>query len=159
MKTHWRKIHDTEHLGAQDLEGLASKIYQIEKAFQKDVQNQDGKKDTTIALQFLGEKKPMLVNVTNSQSIEKVTGSPYLEDWNGHYVELYVTQVRAFGAVVDALRIRPKAPVLKKPTLDIGSAQFAKLRLKLLDGTASMDVALQHFEIPVEVQEALLAPF
>ena len=38
---------------------------------------------------------------------------PYIEDWNGKYITLYAAKVRAFGDVVEALRIRPKAPSIK----------------------------------------------
>ena len=53
----------------------------------------------------------MILNRTNSKAIEKVAGSGLVQDWVGTQVTLYVEKgVKAFGEVVDALRIRDKKP-------------------------------------------------
>ena len=52
----------------------------------------------------------MILNVTNMKAIAKVVGSPYIDDWPGHRVQIGTESVRAFGTVTDALRIRPEKP-------------------------------------------------
>jgi hypothetical protein len=38
--------------------------------------------------------------------ISKATGSPYVEQWQGKEIILFVTQVSAFGSMVDAVRVK-----------------------------------------------------
>lgn len=59
----------------------------------------------------------MIMNSTNLKQIAKLFGSPYIEDWAGKSIQLYTTPVKAFGEVVEALRVRPMIPQLTKPKL------------------------------------------
>ena len=52
----------------------------------------------------------MILNATNMKMIAKVLGSNFVEDWSGRKVWIGTEKVRAFGDVVDALRIRRYAP-------------------------------------------------
>ena len=57
----------------------------------------------------------MILNVAKSKAIQKVVGSPYFEDWAGHAIQLYIDpNVRAFGEIVSAVRVRPRKPIPKK---------------------------------------------
>jgi hypothetical protein len=38
--------------------------------------------------------------------IAKVVDSPYIEDWIGKNIVIYSAKVKAFGEVVDALRVK-----------------------------------------------------
>ena len=40
--------------------------------------------------------------------------TPYIEDWSGKYISIYIAKVKAFGDTVDALRIRSKVPTVEK---------------------------------------------
>lgn len=51
--------------------------------------------------------KPMILNTTNKKGIETATGTIFLEKWAGKQVLLTVEQVKAFGKVQPALRIKP----------------------------------------------------
>lgn len=51
--------------------------------------------------------KPMILNTTNKKGIETATGTIFLEKWSGKQVLLTVEQVKAFGKVQPALRIKP----------------------------------------------------
>ena len=52
--------------------------------------------------------KPMIIHAkTNFQGLETATGTPFIERWIGKKICVYVeTGVKAFGQVVDALRIK-----------------------------------------------------
>ena len=53
----------------------------------------------------------MIMNKTNCKIIEKIYGTPYIEDWIGKKIQIYVQKgVKAFGEIVDALRIREQIP-------------------------------------------------
>lgn len=51
--------------------------------------------------------KPMILNTTNKKGIESATGTIFLERWKGKQILLTVEQVKAFGKVQPALRIKP----------------------------------------------------
>lgn len=52
--------------------------------------------------------KPMIIHAkTNFQGLEAATGTPFIERWIGKQVCVYVEKnVKAFGTVTDALRIK-----------------------------------------------------
>lgn len=54
------------------------------------------------------DRKPLVLNETNWNSIEKLLGSVESDDWTGQVIALYVTEVEAFGKRVDAIRVRTK---------------------------------------------------
>ena len=113
MKTHWKKLTNPDYLGAYSLageNGYAEKVVTIERVQQETVTGTDGKKEVCMVARLVGEK-PMILNAASCKAISKVAGSSFVEDWSGTSITLYVQQgVQAFGNVVDALRVRPKAP-------------------------------------------------
>ena len=73
--------------------------------------------------------KGMILNRTNARAIEKVSGSGLVEDWVGVQVTLYVEKgVKAFGDVVDALRIRDKKPTRQTMTKQIETSMLDAIR-------------------------------
>jgi DNA-directed RNA polymerase subunit RPC12/RpoP len=75
----------------------------------------DGKRETCSVMSFMESVKPMVLNATNSKTIAKLFKTPYIEEWSGRKIQLYVqTGVKAFGDVVDAIRVRPFLPVEKE---------------------------------------------
>ena len=63
-----------------------------------------------------GLKLPMIIaNKANGTALQEITGSQYVEDWAGAKIEIYIDpNVKAFGQVVSALRIRKPKPVDKE---------------------------------------------
>lgn len=53
--------------------------------------------------------KGMVLNKTNGLTIADLYG-PETDNWTGKRVTLYSAKVKAFGAVHDAIRIRPQVP-------------------------------------------------
>ena len=49
--------------------------------------------------------------------IRKLYNTPYIENWAGKKITMYVKQVRAFGDVTDAVRIRDKVKTEKVPDI------------------------------------------
>lgn len=111
VKTHWKKLHNPDYIGAYTLMDGNTKelVVKIASVKTKEVQSPDGKKEQCVVAELVGQK-PMILNATNMKTLNKLSGSPYVEDWSGLQVTLYVAQVKAFGDVVDALRIRASLP-------------------------------------------------
>lgn len=112
-KTHWKKAFNPNYIGAWTLEEGKDMVVTIAAAKKEELTNVDGKKEECLVLHLVGQK-PMVCNKTNAKTISIVTGSPYLEEWAGKSIQLYVEQVRAFGETVPALRVRPVRPAEKK---------------------------------------------
>lgn len=110
-KTHFKKLRNPNYIGSYELMTggePVEMVVQIEKAVKEHVQNGDKKEEAMVV--YLVGQKPMIVNSTNAKAIYAATGTPYIEDWPGRYLTLYVAKIRAFGETVDALRVRKEAP-------------------------------------------------
>lgn len=116
-KTHWRKFIETNYLGGFDLAdgkgGFREITATISRVQKETVKNQQGKDEDVLTLHFDG-LKPMILNVTNSKTMAKLTGSAYVEDWVGRSIIIGTEKVKAFGDTHDALRIRNRLPVSTK---------------------------------------------
>lgn len=125
-KTHWKKEYNYDYIGSYEMPTDGSDIIlTIKETKKEEVIGGDGKKQMCLVAYFQEKgRKPMILNRTNSKTIQKIYGTPYLEEWVGKKVQLYSTSVKAFGEVTDALRIRDFKPVTKE--LDVTEA-IAKL--------------------------------
>jgi hypothetical protein len=116
-KTHWKKLHNPDYLGAYSLD-LNGKYIElnvlIESVKNEIVEGPDGKKDDCIVAKLKGQK-PMILNATNCKTLTKLFSSPHIEDWYNKTVTVYVAKIKAFGDVHDALRIKTTLPVVELP--------------------------------------------
>jgi len=115
-KTHWKKLSNPDYLGAYALEPGKDMIVTIRTVGEERVTGTDGKKEDCIVAHFAEPGvKPMILNATNCKTISKIYGTPYIEDWRGCAIQLYVAEVQAFGDTVEALRVRKYKPDVKVP--------------------------------------------
>lgn len=116
QKTHWKKEYNYDYIGAYSLPTDGSDlILTIKETKHEKVTGGDGKKQECFIVYFSErDSKPMILNRTNAKTIQKVYGTPYIEDWVGKKIQLYATTVNAFGTTTDALRIRDFKPVVKE---------------------------------------------
>ena len=119
-QTHWKKLHNPDFLGAYALEPGKDLIATIKSVTKEKVVGADGKKEECMVMRFQEQIKPMIVNSTNAKTIQKLYKTPYIEEWSGRKIQLFVDQVKAFGDVVEALRIRSKIPVSQSVKTDCG---------------------------------------
>ena len=111
MPTHWKQLTNPDYLGAYAFEPGEEKIGTIAYVRTESVMGADGKKeDCTVAHFSEHELKPLILNVTNCKAISKLYKTPYIEDWAGKRIAMRVQPVKAFGEVVDAVRIKPEIP-------------------------------------------------
>ena len=111
QKTHWKKLQNPDYLGAYALNPGEDIIVTIKTVRVEKVIGTDGKKEECSVLYFAEQGiKPMILNVTNAKTIQKLFRTPYIEEWAGRKIQIGVESVKAFGDVVDALRVRPFLP-------------------------------------------------
>ena len=110
--THWKKLTNPDYLGAYALEPGQDLIVTIKSVANEVVTGTDGKKETCSVMHFMENVKPMVLNATNSKTITKLLKTPYIEQWVGRKIQLFVESgIKAFGDIVDAIRVRPFLPV------------------------------------------------
>ena len=115
--THWKKLTNPDYLGAYSLEDGQDIILTISTVRQEIVTGPEGKKEECLVCYWKEAAKPMILNNTNAKMIEKLLKTPYIEQWNGHRVQIGSEKVKAFGEIVDALRVRPFLPTAAAPIL------------------------------------------
>lgn len=123
-KTHWKKLHNPDYLGAYALTPGQDLVATIRAVKSEIVIGPDGKKEECMVMHFMEKEiKPMIMNSTNSKTISKLFKTPYIEEWSGRKIQIYIDHVKAFGEVVEALRIRqflPKSTDADTKCLDCG---------------------------------------
>ena len=113
--THWKTQFNYDWLGAYSLPNGKDIVLTIKETKKEMVTGNNGKKDELLICYFMENVKPMILCKTNCDIITNLLGSPHLEKWKGHVVQIGSDKVDAFGKKTDALRVRPFPPELNKP--------------------------------------------
>lgn len=143
-KTHYKKLRSPNYIGSYELmtgETPIELIVQIESAVKEQVQNGDKKEEAMVV--YLKGQKPMIVNSTNAKAITSALGSPFVEDWVGKYITLYVAKIRAFGENVDALRVKKEAPVFALPEFLPTNKNWQKAIDAINSGSTNLENSLE----------------
>jgi hypothetical protein len=111
---HYRVVFDSPYLSAADV------VDPITLTVSHVVQEQDKTKKTKDVFNtaYFVEReirkgdmlKPMILNATNSKTLDKITGTPFIEGWSGARITIYVDANVKFGRdTVEGLRVRAAA--------------------------------------------------
>jgi len=131
-KTHYRKVHKSDHLGVADLEDLIEEgkrlVFTIKEVVQEMGVKVAGVKGNHNIAYFKEPIKPLVLNVHNSKILKSFNNnSSFIEDWAGTTIELYVDEnVKMKGETVGGVRIKPTQPIIYKPTF--GESNFEKAK-------------------------------
>lgn len=115
---HWKRLTAPDFLGAYSLDENKDAILTIRSVGREIVTGADGKKDECTVAHFAEktapncpEVKPMILNNTNCKIIQKLYNTPYVDQWQGKPIQIYVDHnVKVGKETVDGLRIRPFKP-------------------------------------------------
>ena len=143
MKTHWKKTMNPNYLGAYALEPNQDMVVEITEVKTESVMNADGRNEECLVA-HLKDQKPLIVNKTNAKAIAKVCGSNYIEDWKGKQIALYISNVKAFGELVEAIRVRTVPPKAKSKR-KLSDDDFKKLVKAVADGSYNLEDAVANF--------------
>lgn len=109
--THWKKLQNPNYLGAYAFQPSEEKTVTIHHVTEESVIGMDGKREMcTVAYFAEQDVKPLILNVTNCKAISSLYKTPYIEQWEGKRIILKVQTVKAFGEMVDAVRVKPEIP-------------------------------------------------
>lgn len=154
-KTHWKKLNNPNYLGAYSLLDGSKEpkiTAKITKVITEGVKNAKGTEQCRVM--YLEGYKPMILNSTNSKTIEKIYNTPYIEDWVGKMVTIYVARIKAFGEYVDALRIKFELPKKELPILKTDTVAFNKVKKALIEGY-TLEQIKTKYTIPKKIETLL----
>lgn len=109
-KHHWKRFVNVEYLGAYSLDEGEDKTLTIDHVEKEKVTGASGRTEECLVAHWVEPEKGFILNRTNCKTITKVVGSPYVEDWKGKAITLYVDSTRFGSEIVECLRVRPYAP-------------------------------------------------
>lgn len=106
------------YIGSYDLYDLAVKEITVTiKGFKEEEVVTNGKTELCAVMYFEENFKPMIVNPTNKKTLAKLFHTKLTEKMVGKRISIHIEQVKAFGKIYDALRIKdtlPRAASAKK---------------------------------------------
>jgi len=150
--THWKKLTNPDYIGAYSLDPAEERTVEIVKVVRQMVNGADGKKEECTVAHLKGEK-PFILNKTNCKILTSLYGTPYIEQWIGKQIVIYAAKVKAFGEVVDALRIKNAKPHL--PDLNPSSAKWNGAIEAIKNGSTTMAQIEQHYTLTAENKQLL----
>jgi hypothetical protein len=156
-KVHWRSVFNSDFLGSCDLEEGHDLKAIIRDVAVKSVKNQEGQSKNCNVATFTDPKiKPMILNVGNCRLMKKFCGTPYIDLWKNVPVAIYVkTDVKAFGDIVEGLRIRPTQPSLEKPKLTQKSPAWPKAIEFLKTPAGSIEAIKEKYDLTAADEKIL----
>lgn len=153
--THWKKLTNPDYLGSYDFAQGEERIVTVKDVKREMVSGPDGKKEECTVCHFVEPYKPMILNATNQKMITKLAETPYIEQWVGKSFKLVVVKIKAFGEVVDALRIKSEKVV--KPLLVINTPNFEACRKAYMADHAKLESIKAKYDVTADVEAALKA--
>ena len=157
LKTHYRKVFKSDHLGVADLEEYLEEkrtlIYNIKEVKQEIGVSVAGRKGNHNIAYFYENIKPLVLNSTNSKVVKSFNNnSPFVEDWKDTKIELYIdSSVKMKGEIVGGVRIRQIQPKERvKPIFT--EANFEKAK----KAGASVEIIKKSYTMTKEVETKYL---
>lgn len=157
-KTHWKKQFNYDYLGSYSLPDGKDVVLTIKETKKEMVTSGTGSKEECFICYFVEKYdwvKPMILNRTNCKAIEKVYSTPYIEEWAGKKIQIGIEQgIKAFGDVVDGLRVRKVMPKPRE-AMDVNHPKFAEALEKVKAGTAKIEAIEKYYELTAEARKQL----
>ena len=117
-KTHWKKMTNPNYMGDYSIPEGADLVATIDFVRKEKVVGVGGKTEEEVVAHFSDGNKPLILNKTNMKTIQKISKTPYIEDWKGRKIQIYYDPTVKFGReVVGGLRIREFVPAQQQVSL------------------------------------------
>lgn len=152
-RTHWKKLTDPRFIGVYALPNEGDDLtVEITHVTYEEITMMGGKKEMHTIAHLKGQK-PLILNKTNSLSIEKLY-SPYIETWAGKLITLYASTTNMGKEKnVPCLRVRPQVMTKKKQFITDERLKRAIEQIKA--GSYTEQKLRENFEITTEQEEML----
>ncbi len=147
-KTHWKKLNNPNYIGAYSLDDGKDLVVTIESVARQVVVGEGGKSEECTVAKLKGQK-PMILNVTNCKMIANLYKTPYVEDWAGKQIILYVANLNIKGEQTECLRIRPKLPA-SLPELTPSHEKWGGAMVAVQQGNTTIEAIRKKFTLSNE---------
>lgn len=101
---------DSKYLAEWDLPEKQEMAVKVESAGKEIITGQGGIQEEKLVMHFDGIDKGMILNKTNLKAISKALNSDYIDEWVGHYLQLYRDTISVSGKLVKCIRVRDFEP-------------------------------------------------
>lgn len=156
-KTHYRRAAKSDHLGVADLEDFIEQgselIFTIKQVKYEVGVSVAGKKGNHNIAYFVEKIKPLVINPTNGKIMKLLTKTPWIEEWAGTTIKLYIDENVTFGKErTGGVRIAMQLPQPKveKEKEYIDNVRFEKALKSIEDGDFSKEKLLAKFILTAE---------
>lgn len=112
---HWRNLTDLTYLRAECFQPKEKKVLTIKDIKKAKITSQNGTIEEKPVAYFEENELPMVLNVTNCTTIEKIYETGNIYDWIGKKIQVLATKTRVAGEMVPCLRIENIKPVTNEP--------------------------------------------
>jgi hypothetical protein len=155
-KTHYKKLQDKPYIGSWDIEIGSEPIFTIDYVKSEPVTGERGVVSKCIVVYFKErDVKPLIANKTNQNTIARVYETPYIEDWSGKQIQLFVERVNFRGEMIDAIRIRNRIPVKNKENFTPSHRRWDEAVIKLKNGETTIEKIKSVYNLTVEAENQL----
>lgn len=100
----YRLMFPHDYLSSADLQGKEVKVVFEEVKVEK-LRTPDGEEEHKPVARFKGKDKKLVLNKTNCRTVAGKYGND-TKDWVGKEVTLHATKCKAFGEIVECIRIK-----------------------------------------------------
>jgi len=152
---HWKNFIDKDYLGSHNLEKGEEMLITIDNFVgEEEINTKDGKKVKQV-LYFKENIPKMILNITNGNMLTRLYGS-HPDGWNGKQIQVYSTEVKAFGETTDALRIRDFVPKIEVDIMgSIAQLQTAKTLTELKNIWTKFPVSARNNTVLIKSKDEI----
>ncbi len=112
---HWRNLTDMKHLRAECFAPKEKKVLTIKEIKREKLTSQNGSVEEKPVAHFEENVLPLVLNVANCKTIEKIYGTGNIYNWVGKKIQILATTVKVAGEWVPCIRIENVVPVTNEP--------------------------------------------
>jgi len=162
IKTHYRKVFKSDHLGVADLEDFlemkSNLIFTIDYVRQEIGATVAGKEINANIAYFKEGIKPLVLNATNSKVMKSLTNSCFIENWENVVIQLYIDPTAKLrGETVGGVRVSPKRVTTSKPVLTKDNIKMWDNAKKAFARDGNFNSVLSRVNISIENQNLMIS--
>jgi hypothetical protein len=153
--THWKVFQNPKYIGAYSFRPNEKKIVTIKSFCQETVTSNLGTQECLV-LYFDSDEKPMIAKPTNCRLISSALKSENVADWVGKKIELYVAEITVKKEKINAVRVKPTAPIEKKERLSLGTPRWTRAVQQLAENKITIEEIKNYVVLSEEDEKEIL---
>ena len=154
-KTHWRDALHKEYLHGSEITkpfNVTVKEFSTIEVYSP----KSREKEEMVVLHFQEDIKALILTGRKASSLEKIAGSPFIEDWVGTTVSLSALDEKHFGQIMPVIQVEPPIKVKKKPALTPESPKWKDAVTGIKGGTVTLDQIKGFYTLSKENESELI---